>query len=130
MNDKTPLPQISLSALAWKGVPTTFCADGQSLTDWVGTYEEVYKDAVFELATHDEDKDSYYLPRTEGSFRYLRQAFTETAGSDVTYYGGIICEAMSPLLRFTTPGGNHWPEQVKVQDQSESNVCHIDARPL
>jgi hypothetical protein len=49
-------------ALAWSGAPTTYCVDGNlDLADWVDTYEEVCKNAVFELAAC-ESKHFHYLP--------------------------------------------------------------------
>ncbi|KAJ7505762.1 hypothetical protein B0H11DRAFT_1976065 [Mycena galericulata] len=105
-------PTLLLSALIWSGVPTTMAA-GDGVDEHVGTYIE-----ALSVQLNKGENDSAlgaveYVPATPSVFEYRRHAFTETAPSEVTYYGQILAENMPPRIAICLPGRVPWPERFR-----------------
>ena len=62
-------------------------------------------------------------------FRYERHAFVEAASLDITYYGAIVAEDMSPKIQVCALRQNPWPEMFKMDAHmarlSLLPICHI-----
>jgi len=118
-----PPNHLSLSVLTWDGPPTTFCVDGEAMVDYVGVYEEAIRPLKVILRGWNEEQGAFeYAPsRSRGSadfstFQYNRAAFTGTASSDITYYGGIIASNISPIMRLSITGQNPWSEKFPISE--------------
>ncbi|KAI0317052.1 hypothetical protein OF83DRAFT_1123378 [Amylostereum chailletii] len=124
-SDSTSPETLSLSVLTWIGSPRTFNADGEALDGYVGEYRSAHT-SDWLLDGWDEGRQAFqYSPSPNAplpSFPYSREAFTDTAGSSITYYGGIICHEMSPVACIGLPEDDLWTETYRkpwVEGESE-----------
>jgi hypothetical protein len=110
-----PPGQLLTSVLVWDGKPTTICADGESLVDYVGSYKSAAT-STLNLQGWDVDHQSFkYVPSSRPlEFSYKRQTFIGSASSDITYYGTFAGEDVSPKIRVCVLEQNPWPETFKT----------------
>lgn len=96
------------------------------MDDYVGAYVQAAPASIFRLDPQwktADDECFHYDPNIKVVFRYRRRAFMEVAGTSITYYGAIIADDMSPLLRIAATGVNYWPERVDISRRKEYDVC-------
>ncbi|KAJ7637913.1 hypothetical protein DFH06DRAFT_1138565 [Mycena polygramma] len=109
-------PHLLLSALTWKGSPTTWFAGNDD--ELIGTYyTESANVQLNKVGTNTEMQAVEYSPATPTSFQYTRRAEMGLSGSTVTYEGATFGENMPPLVRVCLPDRLPWPEKFKHSDE-------------
>ncbi|KAJ7465119.1 hypothetical protein FB451DRAFT_429901 [Mycena latifolia] len=107
-------PQLILSALTWVGSPTTIVAGDSE--EHIGSYVQSAHVRLNRGRMNTQLEAVEYTPATATSFKYTRHAFVGTASSEVTYYGAILAEDMSPVMRICLPDRRPWPEKFQPDD--------------
>lgn len=118
--------QLQISALIWVGHPTTCCADGEALDQYVGKYKFAAS-STLDLQGWDELHKAFEYKPSNGTieFRYIREAYMGTASSDIAYYGAILASEMSPKIRVCAVGQNAWPDRIETDYDIGVNYTHL-----
>lgn len=110
-DDISPPPNLQMSVLIWKGEPTTYDVEGNDLLDYVGAYVCAASSSLIYTGWDNVHQALQYAPSSGPvAFDYERHAFIGTASSQITYYGGIIADDMSPKVRVCGTNEKPWPE--------------------
>lgn len=106
-----PPPKLRISVLTWEGEPTTYDVDGNDLMNYVGAYINAASSSLTYIGWDKDHRAFQYAPSFGRiTFDYERHAFVGTASSQITEYGAIIADDMSPKVRVCDTNVNPWPQ--------------------